>query len=894
MRKMSLVEIGESFRERWFDELIIKSRAFPSYKDGLKEPTRAILTSVARLSKYTKAPVKADIVIGQVPFYKEVGTKNVAKNLFRFAHGNNPLIHITSVSGGELSGLDVLSGNHAAPRYVSIALTDLGEYVLRYKDFFETTPSEVDPTLLKFRNILTPLPLPLLIPQVNLSDGLSNDAPNLNLLQVIDAMILHIEKDKNTTTEELANIITGYEVGPSHVVLTSNQALYDLIERGVMKGASIAPIEFYKNEFMIKGLPYKTFGATITKELQKAKELGLQGSSRGFKSFLVTGILPEDSEESIITVTFKLRRGFRLKDVREEVYALTSLNERLVYENICLDLDTKPDKNGNIKPLTIMSVRDVLDNHYSIGFYLKRKEIEQEIVLLEKNRIEAELMEKLTKPLIADTVSSLAPSKKRDRLIRKYLNKLNSIVYSMLADNANIPDDPEMERFEHYIKKYVLEFAQQIVEEFGEPTPENIKIFVDREVPNNFIEEEFKIIWDRKYSLIYDLNLREKALEVLRDFQASLKALQDKLEDRDEMKKELIIELKTLRAKYMKTNESLTVNMFAIKDQEREERMQYLEELQEQYEVMKKEMPVNVLIDNDFNAMLSFSKHAKMENLRCVFECTTADTLIVLVNNGKSYKVPVNTLKTSPVLIAEDEEVLDILLDCSHSKHKQFYLFATSYGRVSAVDGTVSDFKTQSFSISLEKGEKLIYSTLLPYEFFSEKFALIVKNSGNQYKQKLVSEISIKNKFSNFFALFAGNSTITNANDVMIMDALKTSLTVWDSQPKKILIENGFKRNVSKGAFFGEGNYTFLSEKVPTVNNYLIPSLNELTNMDCFEDLSDVLFPELNTMLVDRVGEFTIEDIKFVPLRRSLARIQFQLPFKPTDDQLAILLQIYS
>lgn len=894
MRKISLVDIGERFRERWFDELILKSRAFPSYQDGLKEPTRAILTSVARLSKYTKAPVRADLAINQVPFYKEVGTKNVAKNLFRFAHGNNPLIHITSVSGGELSGLDVVTGNHAAPRYVSIALTELGDYVLRYKDFFDTTPSEVDPTLMKFKNILTPVPLPLLIPQVNLSDGLSNDAPNLNILQVIDAMILHIEKDKNTTTEELANIITGYEVGPNHIVLTSNQALYDLIERGVMKGASIAPVEFYKNEFIIKGLPFKTFGATIAKELQKAKELGLKGSPRGFKSCLITGILGEDSEESIITVTFNLRRGYRIKDVKEEVYALTSLNERLVYENICLDLNSRNTENGEIKPLTIMSVRDVLDNHYSIGFELKRREVEQDIMLLEKNRIEAELMEKLTKPLIADTVSALLPSKKRSKTVRKYLNELNSIIFSMLTENSKVPDDPGMERFQYLIEKHAVRFAEQINEEFGEPTIEDIKQFVDREVPNNFVEEEFKIIFDRKYLLIYDLNIRDKALETLRDFQASMKSLQDKLNDRDAMKNELITELKMLRAKYVKTNDSLTANLFAIKDQEREERMKYLEELQEQYEVMKKEMPVNVLIDNDFNAMLSFSKHAKMENLRCVIECTTADTLIVLVNNGKSYKVPVNTLKTTPVLIADDEEIIDILLDCSTYKIKQFYLFATSYGRVSAVDGTVSDFKTQTFSISLDKGEKIIYSALLPYELFSEKFALIVKNSDNQFKQKLVSEISIKNKFSNFFALFAGNSTITNANDVMIMDALKTSLTVWDSQPKNILIENGFKRNVSKGAFFGEGDFTFISEKVPTVNDCLIPSLNELTNMDCFEDLSDVLFPELNTLLEDRVGKFTIEDIKFIPLRRSLARMQFKLPFQPTDDQLAILLQIYS
>lgn len=894
MRKISLVDLGESFRDRWFDELILKSRAFPLYQDGLKEPTRALLTETARLSKFTKNPVSASTLVRGVTNYKEVGEKNVEKNLYRFTSNNNPLIRITEITGGSnKKGLNMITGGNLGARYVSVALTDLGEYVLRYKDYFEEVPSEMNNGVNKYKAILTPVPLGLLIPQVNLADGLSNDAPNLNILQTLDAMILHLQKDKQTTTAELAEIITGVEIGQNHIVLSSNQGLYDLIERGIMKNAVISPIEFFKNEFVIKGLPFKTFGKTIANELMKAKQLGLKNSPRGFKSFVITGILAEDSKDSIIAVTFDLRRGYRLKDVKEEVYSLTSMNERVVYENICLDLELETSEDGKHRPLTIKSVRQVLDYHYDIGFTLKRREIERLIYELEKERVEKELAEKLTRPIVREVVSRLVPEPNRDNLAKKYLNQLYDIMYNHFFAKTPFPD---YELINELFPKHFNRMAQIMVEraEGGTPSEEIILEVLDEEVPRNFTQDEIQILWDRKYSVLYDLNKRKQALDFLREFQARLDSLNANLNDHELMKAELIGELTMLRNKYKDTNANLSTNLFALKDYEREERMQYIEKLQAEYSTMQQEMPVNVLIDSDFNAQLSFSKHANMVGLAKVYECTTKDNLLILVNNGKSYKVPVRSLKTTPVALTEGEEILDVLVDAQGVDVPQVYVFATSRGRVGAVDGTVSYFTTQTFSITLEKDEKIIYSNLLPKNAHSNKIAILVKNTQNLYKQKALGEISVKNRFSNFFALFAGDYSITDANDVIIMDALDSSIPVWDRGPKKVILENGFKRNVSKGAFMGEGNYTLVRGKVPVVNDHIIPSLNTLSNNDCFEDMSDVLFSEVNHISTEKVGEFKIEDIRFVPLRKSVNRMKFQMPFPLTDERLAVLLQIYS
>lgn len=887
MKELRLIDFVNKFQDDWLQELIPRSRAFPSFKDGLKESTRAILTEVARQSDFSLKPIPAVNIIDNIPSYKEIGVHNVEKNLFRMASGNTPLIRVVANTGSKVQGLNRISGGNSAPRYVSVSLTPVGLYAMQYRDYFKTVQSDTDASNLKYKDILTPFPLSLIIPQANLADGVSNVAPNLSLVEVGNAYIEHLEKDKQTTTEDLVKHISGIELTEGSTVLMSNQSLYDLIERGVCKAVTLAPIEFSKDEFIIKELPYKSFGITIAKQLESLKQDGLAGKKTGFQSFLITSILPEHSKESFISVNFKLKNGYTINDVKNELYTKTRLKERLVYENIALDTDSN-------KPLGIKSVRQILDFHVDLGYELKRLEILRLINELEEKRKEAELMEKLTRSIVSDVVSRLLNNGRRKPLTAKYFESYQDILIDAIVHGKQ-QDYTEFPLLEELVRLHGPKVRELSKQQFGDDSNEHIEQIIRYEAPNDFTKDEIELIWNTTRGLIYGINKRAKALQILKDFDPALARLQAKLE-KDAMREEIIKEIKELLKQYPKGKVSET--LYALKPQEREERKRIKTELANNLTKMKDVMPVNVLIDKDFNAKLSFSKKSSMDNIIQVIEATTEDTLAVICRTSNSYKVKVSELTLTAKPLGNPKDIEFVTIDECKAPVRMMHLFLTNKGRIALGDEMSMYFTNKNLNLSLDADEKVIYFDVLPRNVYSGDFSLLMMTSDNKFKRKPIGELSLKATLSGMFNMFAGPSTCDNIVEGMIKGTTNNVLKYWHPTyhiTNDVVLSGGFKRNVSAGDDLPfNGKFVIPQDKIPTAKGQVIPNLNLFKENESFNSLGDLVIPEDDMMITKSMTPFVESDIVFVKFMRTLSRRSFEMDFIPDNNQLQYLLHLYS
>lgn len=870
---LDLRQFGLEIQTVWFDATI-KNRFFHDYRDGLKDSNRSILTSLARGAKFTKDPVPAVKLISDVQSqYKEGTDRVVEKNLNRFASISYPLIVATSNKNGKVAGYNRISGKFAAARYINFSLTDLGVYVFKYRKYFDTVKSTVG-DIDKFTHIKTPLPLGLLIPQINIADGISVKVPNLKFSEVVDALVEHIRKNKQTTTEDLAKHITGFETGEDAIILSSNQALYDLIERGVSKCVSIYPVKFYEDMILIKELPYRMTGNAMKGQFNELhKKLPKDG---GFESFRVKRVRNEMSEEALIVIDIAINRGFTMDDVKREVYAKTYLSENIVYENVCVDVDKE-------NPLTIKSVRQILDYHVDLGLELKRLEIQDQIKRLEERKVEADFMEKLTRPVMAKIIGSTAAEPKRNRLIHTYATN----VYAWMENKARniLFGDEQLDygEIKPIIEKFGAELAEKVRKIQNELTlEENLKMTLDVEVPTGFTVEEINRIYQREFDILYKLDKRGEALATIQRFLREHEALHLKLKP-ENLRNELINELEDLSNKYRHLKSSKT--FFAKKYQQREERKELKQKLTSHLNKMHGALPFNIVVDKNMVAYRTIDPLGKVANPKYLFEMTSEDHLIVINKEGNSYKIDANDIPFSGKSLGDPENIFHVMIG---EYNRVLHLCVTNKGKVLLVNSNVLNFRDRNLEPSVDADEFVVHYERVPIELYNDKISVLLKTKTNEIKKKLITEFKVKDTFKGFWTLFNGPSRTDDVDSACLALTGMNTLDVWDGTMKTVAYKNdrSFKRNVSYGEKVYGINHgaVMVYDKIPYVGDTFIPNINQFFGD---ETKINVLSPIFNPEIAPFVPKISSpSEIQWCFIQTSRRRKAIKLDFVPDEHQI--------
>lgn len=302
INKMVQNVINENMME--YSSYVIKQRALPDLRDGMKPVYRRILWTMNKMgaTKFTKS----QNVSGQVMKYHPhgdsyptiVGLVQEDNNLTPFINGKGSFGQRTS---SELQP--------AAARYTEVKLSDIAVDVLKEtnKDVVEFIPNydgtEIMPEILpvKFPSILH-------IPQSGIAVGMSCNIPSFNLIELNDATIKYIK------TGETSLLIPDFPTGGK--VMANEEMFKKINETGQGSIRLRAKATVDKNVISITEIPYST---TREKIIDKIIELKRNGR------------LPEITDVKDLTglygmkIEITTRKNADTNMILEKLYQLTPL-----------------------------------------------------------------------------------------------------------------------------------------------------------------------------------------------------------------------------------------------------------------------------------------------------------------------------------------------------------------------------------------------------------------------------------------------------------------------------------------------------------------------------------------------------------------------------------------
>ncbi len=319
MVKLTL-NIEEEMKTSYLDYAmsVIVGRALPDVKDGLKPVQRRILYAMLREGltpgkKYSKC---AGVVGEVLKKYHPHGDSAVYDALVRLAQDFN--MRYTLVDGqGNFGSID--GDPAAAYRYTEARLTRLAEELLididkETVDFipnFDETTEE-------------PVVLPAKVPNLlingssGIAVGMATNIPPHNLGEVVDGLLMMIEKP-DVTVQELMKKIKGPDF-PTGSAIHGKKGIHDAYHtgRGIIKMRAKVNIEEYAKgrSIIITELPYQVNKARL---IEKIAEL--------FRHKKVEGLsdLRDESDREGIRVVLELKRGEIPQVILNQLYKHTAM-----------------------------------------------------------------------------------------------------------------------------------------------------------------------------------------------------------------------------------------------------------------------------------------------------------------------------------------------------------------------------------------------------------------------------------------------------------------------------------------------------------------------------------------------------------------------------------------
>ncbi|HDH34280.1 MAG TPA: DNA gyrase subunit A, partial [Nitrospirae bacterium] len=300
----STINIEEEMKKSYLDYAmsVIVGRALPDIKDGLKPVQRRILYAMFREGltpgkKYSKC---AGVVGEVLKKYHPHGDSAVYDALVRLAQDFNMRYMLVDGQGnfGSIDG-----DSAAAYRYTEAKLTKVAEEML----------IDIDKETVDFKanfdeTTLEPIVLPAKVPNLlingssGIAVGMATNIPPHNLGEVVDGLLMVIDKPE-TTIMELMKKIKGPDFPTGSIIHGRNGIVNAYTTgRGIVRSRARTEIEEYKKgqRIIISEIPYQVNKARL---IEKIAELVRHKKIEGLSD------LRDESDRQGIRVVLELKRG---------------------------------------------------------------------------------------------------------------------------------------------------------------------------------------------------------------------------------------------------------------------------------------------------------------------------------------------------------------------------------------------------------------------------------------------------------------------------------------------------------------------------------------------------------------------------------------------------------
>ena len=316
-------EITEEMKESYLDYAmsVIVARALPDVRDGLKPVHRRILYAMHGLglnssAKYRKSATVIGEVLGK---YHPHGDVAVYDSLVRMAQDFSlryPLID----GQGNFGSMD--GDNAAAFRYTEVKMTklaeemllDIGKETVDWVDNYDGTRQE-------------PVVLPAKLPQLLLNGvmgiavGMATNIPPHNLGEIVDGVILLIERPK-ATVKDLFQFIKGPDF-PTGGEIYDRQGMIQTYSTGrgpIVMRAKTEIDEAKTGKFQII-INEMTYGVNKANLIIKIADLVKDKRIQGIKD------IRDESDKDGVRVVIELKGDAQPQKILNRLYKLTDLQK---------------------------------------------------------------------------------------------------------------------------------------------------------------------------------------------------------------------------------------------------------------------------------------------------------------------------------------------------------------------------------------------------------------------------------------------------------------------------------------------------------------------------------------------------------------------------------------
>ena len=309
--------IGDRFGR--YSKYIIQDRALPDARDGLKPVQRRILYAMSEEGNtHDKAFRKAAKTVGNViGNYHPHGDTSVYDAMVRLSQEwkmNKDLVEMHG-NNGSVDGDPPAAMRYTEARLSSIAselMSDIKKETVDFIPNFDDTIMEPVVLPAKFPNLLVN-------GSTGISAGYATDIPPHNLGEVIDAVILRIDKP-NVSVEELMNVMKGPDF-PTGGIIQGLDGITKAYKTGkgriVVRGkAKVEDIRGNRQKIVIDEIPYDVNKANMVKKID---ELRIDRKVEGIAE------VRDETDRTGLRIVIELKKDVNAEGVLNYLYKNTDL-----------------------------------------------------------------------------------------------------------------------------------------------------------------------------------------------------------------------------------------------------------------------------------------------------------------------------------------------------------------------------------------------------------------------------------------------------------------------------------------------------------------------------------------------------------------------------------------
>jgi len=332
MSEVKTAYIEEEMEESYINYAmsVIRGRAIPDVRDGLKPAQRRILYALDQLGLYSDGAHKKSArivgeVLGKYHPHGDIAVYDTMVNMAQEFSFRYPLID----GQGNFGSID--GDSQAAMRYTEAKLSPISETFLEEldEDTVDFSPN-FDDSLEEPDILPAKVPGLLLNGSWGISVGMTTKVPPHNLTELVEGLIYLIDNPE-ASLDELMKYIKGPDF-PTGAIILGREGIKEAYRTGKGRVRMRAKTEIEGNNIIVTEIPFQIKKSTIIERIaDKAKDGTVEG---------ITDVRDESDREGL-RVVIKLKRGTEPEVVLNRLFKYTPL-EKTYGANTTVIVDGNP------------------------------------------------------------------------------------------------------------------------------------------------------------------------------------------------------------------------------------------------------------------------------------------------------------------------------------------------------------------------------------------------------------------------------------------------------------------------------------------------------------------------------------------------------------------------